>query len=100
MTISSQTLTKAEMAESLAVKLGVSKKKGISLVKTFFETISENLESGKEVKVSGFGNFSLRDKASRPGRNPMTNEFSVIKARRVVTFKPGTKLKSRIKLSD
>jgi integration host factor subunit alpha len=68
-------------------------------VESFFEEIREVLESGEQVKLSGFGNFDLRTKSERPGRNPKTGEDIPIKARRVVTFRPGQKLKSRVEES-
>ena len=66
------------------------------MVEQFFETIRHGLESGQHVKLSGFGNFTLRDKPQRPGRNPKTGEEVPVAARRVVTFKPGLKLKTKI----
>lgn len=89
-------LTKAEIAEHLFEKVGLSKKDAKDLVELFFEEIREALESGDQVKLSGFGNFELRDKAERPGRNPKTGEDIPISARRVVTFRPGQKLKVRV----
>ena len=88
-------LTKAEMAEHLFEKLGMNKRDAKDLVEAFFEEVREALESGEQVKLSGFGNFDLRQKSERPGRNPKTGEDIPIKARRVVTFRPGQKLKSR-----
>jgi integration host factor subunit alpha len=92
-------LTKAEMAEHLFEKLGINKRDAKDLVETFFEEVREALESGVQVKLSGFGNFDLRQKNERPGRNPKTGEDIPIKARRVVTFRPGQKLKSRVESS-
>ncbi len=89
-------LTKAEMAERLFEKLGINKRVAKDLVESFFEEIREALENGEQVKLSGFGNFELRDKNERPGRNPKTGEDIPISARRVVTFRPGQKLKSRV----
>ena len=89
-------LTKAEMAEHLVDKLGLNKKEAKDLVEAFFEEFKQALEDGTQVKLSGFGNFDLRTKSERPGRNPKTGEDIPIKARRVVTFKPGQKLKSRV----
>ena len=89
-------LTKAEMAEHLFDKLGLNKRDSKDLVEAFFEEIKSSLESGEQVKLSGFGNFDLRTKNERPGRNPKTGEDIPIKARRVVTFRPGQKLKSRV----
>jgi len=92
-------LTKAEMAEHLFEKLGINKRDAKDLVETFFEEVREALESGEQVKLSGFGNFDLRQKNERPGRNPKTGEDIPIKARRVVTFRPGQKLKNRVESS-
>ena len=89
-------LTKAEMAENLFEKLGVSKRDAKDLVEAFFEEVRRSLENGELVKLSGLGNFDLRDKNQRPGRNPKTGEDIPITARRVVTFRPGQKLKSRV----
>lgn len=89
-------LTKAEMSENLFEKLGVSKRDAKDLVESFFEEVRLSLENGEQVKLSGFGNFDLRDKNQRPGRNPKTGEDIPITARRVVTFHPGQKLKSRV----
>jgi integration host factor subunit alpha len=91
-------LTKAEMAEHLFEKLGINKRDAKDLVELFFEEIKGALEAGEQVKLSGFGNFDLRDKNERPGRNPKTGEDIPIKARRVVTFRP--KLKSRVENSS
>lgn len=89
-------LTKAEIAEHLYEKVGLSKRDAKELVEVFFEEIRETLESGDQVKLSGFGNFDLRVKSERPGRNPKTGEDIPISARKVVTFRPGQKLKSRV----
>jgi integration host factor subunit alpha len=92
-------LTKAEMAEHLFEKIGINKRDAKDLVETFFEEVREALESGEQVKLSGFGNFDETQKNERPGRNPKTGEDIPIKARRVVTFRPGQKLKSRVESS-
>lgn len=89
-------LTKAELAETLFEELGLNKREAKELVEMFFEEIRQALELGSQVKLSGFGNFDLRDKNRRPGRNPKTGEEIPISARRVVTFRPGQKLKSRV----
>ena len=89
-------LTKAEVAEHLFEKVGLSKRDAKDMVELFFEEIRETLESGDQVKLSGFGNFDLREKSERPGRNPKTGEDIPISARKVVTFRPGQKLKSRV----
>ncbi len=89
-------LTKADFAERLFDELGLNKREAKDLVELFFEEIKESLERGEEVKLSGFGKFELRDKTSRPGRNPKTGEEVAITARRVVTFRAGQKLKARV----
>jgi len=89
-------LTKADMAERLFEEVGLNKREAKELVECFFEEIRTCLEDGTSVKLSGFGNFDLRDKSERPGRNPKTGEEIPISARRVVTFRPGQKLKSRV----
>ena len=89
-------LTKADLAEMLFEELGLNKREAKELVEGFFEEIRTALESNEQVKLSGFGNFDLRDKKTRPGRNPKTGEEIPISARRVVTFKPGQKLKARV----
>ena len=89
-------LTKAEVAEHLYEKVGLSKRDAKNMVEVFFEEIRETLESGDQVKLSGFGNFDIRQKKERPGRNPKTGEDIPISARKVVTFRPGQKLKSRV----
>ncbi len=89
-------LTKADMAERLFDELGFNKREAKELVEIFFEEIRGALERGEQVKLSGFGNFDLRDKNQRPGRNPKTGEEIPITARRVVTFRPGQKLKARV----
>ena len=89
-------LTKANLAEHLFNVLGLNKRKAKELVELFFEEIRQSLENGEVVKLSGFGNFNLRDKRERPGRNPKTGEEIPITARRVVTFRAGHKLKSRV----
>ncbi len=89
-------LTKADMAESLFNELGLNKKEARELVDLCFEELKASLTVGEQVKLSGFGNFDLRDKKERPGRNPKTCEIIPITARRVVTFSPGNKLKARV----
>ncbi|MCP4790236.1 MAG: integration host factor subunit alpha [Gammaproteobacteria bacterium] len=89
-------LTKADMAERLSSEHKLSKREAKELVEAFFEEIAERLVNNEQVKLSGFGNFDLRDKRSRPGRNPKTGEEVAISARRVVTFRPGQKLKDRV----
>lgn len=89
-------LTKADMADRLFEELGLNKREAKELVEMFFEQIRDSLENNGPVKLSGFGNFDLRDKSERPGRNPKTGEEIPISARRVVTFRPGQKLKQRV----
>lgn len=89
-------LTKADMAEKLYEELGLNKREAKEVVEMFFEEIRCSLEGGRQVKLSGFGNFDLRDKNLRPGRNPKTGVEIPITARRVVTFRPGQKLKARV----
>ena len=91
-----QALTKAEMAERLFEDLGLNKREAKEMVDLFFDEIRHSLTHNEQVKLSGFGNFDLRDKSQRPGRNPKTGEEIPISARRVVTFKPGQKLKIRV----
>jgi integration host factor subunit alpha len=90
------TLTKAEMAELLFERVGLNKREAKDMVETFFDEIIDALSQGKSVKLSGFGNFQLRDKPQRPGRNPKTGEAIPISARRVVTFHASQKLKEQI----
>lgn len=89
-------LSKATIAETLYSKLGLSKQDARILVDQFYEIVRNALEQGEHVKLSGFGNFILRDKPQRPGRNPKTGEDIPVMARRVVTFKSGLKLKNQI----
>jgi integration host factor subunit alpha len=89
-------LTKAEMAERLFEEVGLNKREAKEFVDAYFNALRESLERGKQVKLSGFGNFELRKKNQRPGRNPKTGEEIPISARTVVTFRPGQKLKERV----
>ncbi len=89
-------LTKADMAESLFNELGLNRSEARELVNSYFEELIASLAAGENVRLSGFGNFDLRDKIARPGRNPKTGEEVLITARRVVTFRPGQKLKARV----
>ncbi len=89
-------LTKADMAERLFEDLGLNKREAKEMVEGFYEEIRDSLINNCQVKLSGFGNFDLRDKKQRPGRNPKTGEEIPICARRVVTFRPGQKLKARV----
>jgi len=88
------TLTKAELAELLFERLGLNKRESKDMVEAFFELVHHTLVEGQDVKLSGFGNFNIRRKAPRPGRNPRTGEAIPIKARHVVTFHASHKLKS------
>ncbi len=92
----SDSLTKADLAEKLYEELGFNKREAKEVVESFFTEIRRSLESNEAVKLSGFGNFDLRDKKQRPGRNPKTGEEIPITARRVVTFRPGQKLRARV----
>jgi integration host factor subunit alpha len=89
-------LSKAMIADTLCDDFGLSKSASKELVEHFFEELRFALEHGKHVKLSGFGNFILRDKPERPGRNPKTGKEVPVEARRVVTFKSGLKLKNKI----
>ena len=89
-------LTKAKMADQLFDELGLNKREAKEVVELFFGEIAKSLENNVQVKLSGFGNFDLREKAERPGRNPKTGEEIPITARRVVTFRSGQKLKARV----
>ncbi|TAK91085.1 MAG: integration host factor subunit alpha [Burkholderiaceae bacterium] len=93
------TLTKAELAELLFQQVGLNKREAKDMVETFFDEICEALIKGDTVKLSGFGNFQLRDKPQRPGRNPKTGEEIPITARRVVTFHASQKLKAAVEQS-
>lgn len=89
-------LTKAQLAELLFEQIGLNKREAKEMVDAFFELISQSLVGGEEVKLSGFGNFQLRIKAPRPGRNPRTGELIPIEARQVVTFHASQKLKDQV----
>src|SRR3989442_5426660 len=92
-TLEPPTLTKAELAELLFERLGLNKRESKDMVEAFFDIIHSTLVTGQDVKMSGFGNFNIRRKAPRPGRNPRTGEAIPIKARNVVTFHASHKLK-------
>lgn len=89
-------LTKAQLAEQLFEKIGLNKRESKDMVDAFFDLVSGSLVEGDDVKVSGFGNFQIRTKAPRPGRNPRTGEAIPIQSRRVVTFHASHKLKEQI----
>ena len=91
------TLTKSDIVEELNDKIGLNKREAKELVDSFYENIKTLLSQGHVVKLSGFGNFQLKNKSSRPGRNPRTGENVEITARRVVTFRSGQKLKESVK---
>ncbi len=89
-------LTRAGMVESLFNDMGLNKKEARELVDLFFEELEACLVDGEQIRLGGFGNFNLRDKDARPGRNPKTGEKVPIPARRVLTFRAGQKLKARV----
>ncbi|GAA0242745.1 integration host factor subunit alpha [Marinomonas primoryensis] len=89
-------LTKADLAENLVDSIGLTKKDAKDLVEDFFDVVRNSLIERQQVKLSGFGNFEVREKSQRPGRNPKTGEEIPITARTVVTFRPGQKLKSKV----
>jgi len=89
-------LTKADMAKSLFNEMGLNKREALELVDLFLQELEACLADGEQIRLSGFGSFDLRDKSERPGRNPKTGEKVPIPARRVVTFRPGQKLKARV----
>lgn len=90
------TLTKADLAKHLDEEIGLTNREAKEIVELFFKYISDALINGQQVKLSGFGNFTLHDKKERPGRNPRTGEEVPVTARRVVTFHSGQKLKARV----
>lgn len=90
------TLTKADLSKYLDEEIGLTNREAKEIVELFFKCISDSLIKGKQVKLSGFGNFTLHDKNERPGRNPRTGEEVPVTARRVVTFHSGQKLKARV----
>ena len=94
------TITKDSLVEMVHNEIGLNKREAKDLIECFFEQIKNSLENGNDIKLSGFGNFILRNKAPRPGRNPKTGEEVMISSRRVVTFKSGLKLKSKLEGYD
>jgi integration host factor subunit alpha len=98
--IETPTLTKADLSELLFTQLGLNKRESKDMVDAFFDGIHKALIDGRDVRISGFGNFSIRRKAARPGRNPRTGEHIPIEARNVVTFHPSLKLKSMVQGDD
>ena len=91
--ITTDTVTKNELSEALFDQVGLIKREAKDMIDAFFDRIGQSLETGTEVKISGFGNFQLRNKSARPGRNPKTGQLIPIAARRVVTFHASQKLK-------
>lgn len=89
-------MTKADLVEAVHETVGFSKKESSDIVELVFDTMKETLEQGEKIKISGFGNFEVRDKRSRVGRNPQTGEVIEISARRVLTFKPSQVLKAAL----
>ena len=89
-------MTKADIVERIYEKVGFSKKESAELVETVFDLIKSTLEEGDKIKIAGFGNFVVKEKADRRGRNPQTGEESTIVARKILTFKPSQVLKSAI----
>lgn len=89
-------LTKAQLAELLFQQIGLNKRESKDMIDAFFDLVASSLVSGVDVKLSGFGNFQIRTKAPRPGRNPRTGEAIPIESRRVVTFHASHKLKEQI----
>ena len=94
------TITKDSLVEMIHNEVGLNKREAKELIECFFEQIKASLENGSDIKLSGFGNFILRNKSPRPGRNPKTGEEVTISERRVVTFKSGLKLKSKLEAYD
>ncbi len=94
------TVTKDSLVETIHAEVGLNKREAKEFVEEFFEIIKLTLEEGKDIKISRFGNFILRNKKPRPGRNPKTGEEVTISERRVVTFKSGLKLKSKLEAYD
>ena len=98
--IETPALTKAHLADLLFEQIGLNKRECKDMVDAFFDLICDELVNGEDVKISGFGNFQIRTKAPRPGRNPRTGEAIAIQARRVVTFHASHKLKEQIQQSE
>ena len=94
------TITKNSLVNLLHDEVGLNKREAKEFIETFFEVIKLELENGNDVKISGFGKFNLRDMSARPGRNPKTGEDVTISERRVVTFKSGLKLRSKLEAYD
>lgn len=90
------TITKLDLTQTIIDSIGFNNREAKEIVEAFFKEIGDALEKGEEIKLSGFGNFKLRDKPQRPGRNPKTGQEIPITARRVVTFQPSAKLKDAV----
>ena len=90
------TMTKADLVERVYENVGFSKKEAAEVVDDVFEIVKSHLSDGEKIKISGFGNFEVREKAARRGRNPQTNQTIIISARRVLTFKPSQVLKAAL----
>ncbi|MBP9907037.1 MAG: integration host factor subunit alpha [Rhodoferax sp.] len=99
-TLETPALTKAQLAEMLFEQIGLNKRESKDMIDAFFDLIAHSLVEGHDVKITGFGNFQIRTKAPRPGRNPRTGESIPIDARRVVTFHASQKLKEQIQEQD
>lgn len=93
-------MTKADLVENVYVKTGFSKKESADIVEMVFDLIKDTLENGEKIKIAGFGNFVVKDKSTRRGRNPQTGEEIKISSRRILTFKPSQVLKSSINHED
>lgn len=91
-------MTKADIIENIYEKLGLSKKESAELVEMVFDIMKDTLENGEKIKIAGFGNFVVKEKANRRGRNPQTGEEIVITARKILTFKPSQVLKASINM--
>lgn len=89
-------MTKADLIENIYLKTGFSKKESAEIVETVFDLMKLTLENGEKIKIAGFGNFVVKEKATRRGRNPQTGEEIEISSRRILTFKPSQVLKSSI----
>ena len=94
------TITKNSLVEVIHDEVGLNKREAKEFIEEFFEIIKGTLEEGNDIKFSGFGNLTLREKVARPGRNPKTGENVTISERRVVTFKSGLKLKNKLEAYD
>ena len=93
-------MTKAEIVERVAQKTGFSKKESVEMVELLFDTMKSTLETGEKLKITGFGNFEVKQKSDRRGRNPQTGEEITIEARKILTFKPSNMLKESINASN